>query len=259
MLQTGFLMSYLAIIAIAVVLPIFAIIGKKSGAIVSSFTMSTSVSMTTLPMIVNSYYKIPLYAPVLNIILVPGMSVLLMLGILCVCMRAFIESAVFISACKLLFSPSLISKNVYVFLLEGKFNIFAIGIHLFLEVYEWLMNTELSWPRAIITTGARSLPRCLIYEFILLASAVIIRKIKLALWRKDKLINNRIRLYPSYNPTKEIRDIRKKPSTSELIDWVNALQRGGIPLEDLKQKLPFIGVIIKKDEDLETVRHYANT
>lgn len=56
-----------------------------------------------------------------------------------------------------------------------------------------------------------------------------------------------------------IKDVRKKPSTSELIDWVNALQRGGIPLDDLKKKLPFIGVIIKKDEDLETVRHYANT
>ncbi len=55
-----------------------------------------------------------------------------------------------------------------------------------------------------------------------------------------------------------IRDVRKKPSTSELIDWVNALQRGGIDLDTLKTKLPFIGVIVKKDEDLETVRHYAN-
>lgn len=54
-----------------------------------------------------------------------------------------------------------------------------------------------------------------------------------------------------------IRDIRKKPSTSELIDWVNALQRGGIPTDTLKENLPFIGVIIKKDEDLETVKHYV--
>ena len=209
-LQTGFLMSYLAIIAIVVVLPIFAIIGKKSGAIVSSFTMSFSVSMTTLPLIVNSYYKIPLYAPFLNIILVPGMSVLLLLGILCVCMRALIENPVFINVCKLLFAWSLISKNVYVFMLEGKFNIFAVGIHLFLEVYEWIMNTELSWPGAVITTGARGFWRCLLYELILLASAVIIRKIKLALWRKDKLINNRVRRDRAYNPTKEIRGIRRK-------------------------------------------------
>ena len=73
---------------------------------------------------------------------------------------------------------------------------------------------------------------------------------------EENLLNNAMEVFYWI---RGIRDIRKKPSTSELIDWVNALQRGGIPLEDLKQKLPFIGVIIKKDEDLETVRHYANT
>lgn len=52
-----------------------------------------------------------------------------------------------------------------------------------------------------------------------------------------------------------LRDIRKKPSTSELIDWINALQIGGISAEVLKKELPFVGVIVKKDEDLEIVRH----
>lgn len=54
-----------------------------------------------------------------------------------------------------------------------------------------------------------------------------------------------------------IRDVRKKPSTSELIDWLNALQMNGIPAETLKKELPFLGVVIKKDEDLEAVRHYV--
>ena len=54
-----------------------------------------------------------------------------------------------------------------------------------------------------------------------------------------------------------IRDVRKKPSTSELIDWLNALQRNGISPETLQSELPFLGVIIKKDEDLEAVRHYV--
>ena len=51
------------------------------------------------------------------------------------------------------------------------------------------------------------------------------------------------------------RDIRKKPSTSELIDWISALQIGGIDPSRIRKELPFLGVIIKKDEDLETVRH----
>lgn len=58
----------------------------------------------------------------------------------------------------------------------------------------------------------------------------------------------------------QIRDeksIKKKPSTSELIDWVNALQLGGISADTIKSKLPFIGTVIKKDEDLETVSHLS--
>lgn len=57
---------------------------------------------------------------------------------------------------------------------------------------------------------------------------------------------------------RSLRDIRKKPSTSELIDWINALQIGGISADKIKSTLPFIGVVVKKDEDLETVRHNAN-
>ncbi|MCD8038838.1 MAG: MoxR family ATPase [Lachnospiraceae bacterium] len=53
---------------------------------------------------------------------------------------------------------------------------------------------------------------------------------------------------------RSIRDIRKKPSTSELIDWINALQIGGISADTLRANLPFLGVVVKKDEDLETVK-----
>ncbi len=58
----------------------------------------------------------------------------------------------------------------------------------------------------------------------------------------------------------QIRDeksVKKKPSTSELIDWVNALQIGGISADKIKATLPFIGTVVKKDEDLETVSHMS--
>jgi MoxR-like ATPase len=51
-----------------------------------------------------------------------------------------------------------------------------------------------------------------------------------------------------------MRDVRKKPATSELIDWIQALMIGGIPLERIQKELPFIGVVVKKDEDLETIK-----
>ena len=43
-----------------------------------------------------------------------------------------------------------------------------------------------------------------------------------------------------------MREVKKKPSTSELIDWINALMLGGISYERIKSELPFIGTVIKK-------------
>lgn len=57
---------------------------------------------------------------------------------------------------------------------------------------------------------------------------------------------------------RSMKDIRKKPSTSELIDWINALQIGGISAAQIREKLPFVGVVVKKDEDLEAVKHRVN-
>lgn len=67
---------------------------------------------------------------------------------------------------------------------------------------------------------------------------------------EENLLKNAMDVFYSI---REFRDIRKKPSTSELIDWVNALQIGGIPAAKIKEALPFVGVIVKKDEDLELV------
>ena len=68
---------------------------------------------------------------------------------------------------------------------------------------------------------------------------------------EDNLLKNAMDVFYSI---RGLRDIRKKPSTSELIDWINALQIGGISADEIRAKLPFIGVVVKKDEDLETVR-----
>ncbi|GFI45865.1 hypothetical protein IMSAGC019_01178 [Lachnospiraceae bacterium] len=68
---------------------------------------------------------------------------------------------------------------------------------------------------------------------------------------EDKLLENAMEVFYGI---RALRDIRKKPSTSELIDWINALQIGGISADEIRAKLPFVGVVVKKDEDLETVR-----
>lgn len=45
-------------------------------------------------------------------------------------------------------------------------------------------------------------------------------------------------------------DLKKKPSTSELIDWVAALRRAGMSPESLSEKLPFLGVLLKHETDI---------
>ena len=53
---------------------------------------------------------------------------------------------------------------------------------------------------------------------------------------------------------RSIRDLRKKPSTSEFIDWIRAMMIGGVDPATIDVRLPYLGVLIKKDEDLEVVR-----
>lgn len=48
-------------------------------------------------------------------------------------------------------------------------------------------------------------------------------------------------------------EIQKKPSTSEVIDWIQALEIGGIDPEIIKKEIPFAGVLLKKNEDMDTV------
>ena len=52
---------------------------------------------------------------------------------------------------------------------------------------------------------------------------------------------------------RNINNIQKKPSTSELIDWLQALVIGGLTPARIKQDLPFLGILLKKNEDLDTL------
>lgn len=52
-------------------------------------------------------------------------------------------------------------------------------------------------------------------------------------------------------------DLQKKPSTSELLDWIQALMISGVDINDLKKEMPFVGVLLKKNQDID-VMHEIN-
>ena len=52
---------------------------------------------------------------------------------------------------------------------------------------------------------------------------------------------------------REVRGLRKRPSTSELVDWIGALMAAGVQRGQLAKEIPFLGALIKREEDLEAV------
>ena len=52
-------------------------------------------------------------------------------------------------------------------------------------------------------------------------------------------------------------DLQKKPSTSELLDWIQALMISGVDINNLKKEMPFVGVLLKKNQDID-VMHEIN-
>jgi MoxR-like ATPase len=50
--------------------------------------------------------------------------------------------------------------------------------------------------------------------------------------------------------------LRKRPSTSELVDWIGVLMQSGegVTRDRLIRELPFLGVLLKKEQDVELLR-----
>jgi MoxR-like ATPase len=51
-------------------------------------------------------------------------------------------------------------------------------------------------------------------------------------------------------------DLRKKPSTSELIDWISALLRSGISEAQLEAHIPFLGSLLKNEQDTAAMQDF---
>jgi MoxR-like ATPase len=56
---------------------------------------------------------------------------------------------------------------------------------------------------------------------------------------------------------REQAELRKKPSTSELIDWISALLRSGLSPKQLEDHLPFVGALLKKEQDVDALTRFS--
>ncbi|MHA1762774.1 MAG: AAA family ATPase [Promethearchaeota archaeon] len=67
---------------------------------------------------------------------------------------------------------------------------------------------------------------------------------------KENLLNQCLK---HFYMLRTITQLRKLPSTSELLDWIGVLLKSGITVDEMKHHIPFLGVLIKKEKDLEIV------
>ena len=114
-------------------------------------------------------------------------------------------------------------------------------------------------PVVVITSNAeKELPdaflrRCA-FHFIEFPDQSMMRDIILAHYPdiEESLISQ---VLDAFFYVREYFDLKKKPSTSELLDWIKALRLSGLPTDSLRQDMPLAGFLLKKDEDLEQFRN----
>jgi MoxR-like ATPase len=67
---------------------------------------------------------------------------------------------------------------------------------------------------------------------------------------EDRLLDQCLELFYDL---REVPRLRKRPSTSELIDWICALRRAGVDLSRVGGGIPFLGTLLKTEQDVEAV------
>ena len=72
---------------------------------------------------------------------------------------------------------------------------------------------------------------------------------------KNNLLKDALETFYSL---RKVDDLRKKPSTSELIDWIQALMASGLDGKIKDGEIPFLGTLLKKENDLDYyVTHFV--
>jgi MoxR-like ATPase len=64
----------------------------------------------------------------------------------------------------------------------------------------------------------------------------------------DRVLDNALEMFFGLRATPRL---RKKPSTSELIDWICALKKAGVDLSRVSGGIPFLGTLLKTEQDVE--------
>lgn len=137
--QAGFLLSFGAVLGIAVLIPCLKIIFPSKNQIVEGLFISISAQIITTPVILYYFYQLPVYSLIINLLLLPFMSIEILSALV-----AGIIGAIYMPI-----------------------GIFAIGgANYILKFTEWLCRIGSSLPGNLLTTGRPEMFRIFLYTIL---------------------------------------------------------------------------------------------
>lgn len=159
--QSAFLLSYGAVLAIALLIPVWKLYKKKFGRLGSALSVSLSVLLVTFPLLLRFFYEYPLYSTWLNLLVIPLMSVLMVCGLLCGAAGLFCLPAA---------------------------RLFAVPCRLILAVYERTGKWCLTLPGSLLTIGSPADWKLALYYAVLAAGLFLLyrERRRKKYWRKKE-------------------------------------------------------------------------
>lgn len=155
--NSGFQMSFGAIIAIVLILPIVEEILNTDNKIIKVLSANFTISLVMNPILAWNYYELPTFSFLLNIVVVPLMSVVIVssiVGIFCSCIMFGIGKAVIFPGCGILelytFLCNIINKSSVASIVVGQSKVTIIIVYyaILLVVLFGLKNIRTKYTRA---------------------------------------------------------------------------------------------------------------
>lgn len=155
--NSGFQMSFGAIIAIVLILPIVEEILNTDNKIIKVISANFTISLVMNPILAWNYYELPTFSFLLNIVVVPLMSVVIVssiVGIFCSCIMFGFGKAVIFPGCGILelytFLCNIINKSSVASIVVGqpKVTIIIVYYAILLVVLFGLKNIRTKYTRA---------------------------------------------------------------------------------------------------------------
>jgi len=139
--SAGFLLSFGAVLGIAVLIPCLQTLFPSKNPLLSSLYLSVSAQAITMPMVLYFFYQIPTYSVIINLLVLPCTSILVLTALL-----AGIAGVIFMP--------------LGVFLIGGT--------NYILKFYEWVCRIGSNLPGNLITVGKPEGLRIFLYIILLL-------------------------------------------------------------------------------------------